>query len=87
MKKILALILLFTLFSIPAFAADYYIAQTTTATANNGWQILSTSWGGDGVTPYCGGSYSAPTFTSSAVTQDCSIKGTFSQIQLWPGRK
>ena len=28
MKKILALILLFTLFSIPAFAADYYIAQT-----------------------------------------------------------
>ena len=62
-------------------------AQTTTATANNGWQILSTSWGGDGVTPYCGGSYSAPTFTSSAVTQDCSIKGTFSQIQLWPGTK
>ena len=44
-------------------------------------------WGGDGVTPYCGGSYSAPTFTSSAVTQDCSIKGTFSQIQLWPGTK
>ena len=29
MKKILALILLFTLFSIPAFAADYYIAQDT----------------------------------------------------------
>ena len=53
-----------------------------TATVNNGWN--APTWGGDGVTPYCGGSYSAPTFTSSAVTQDCSIQGKFTAIPILP---